>query len=253
MDASAASLPTAQYCWFCWVVLGAMGYLAGSVPFAFMLAKSRGIDLFTVGSGNIGATNLGRALGKPWGFLCFFLDAAKGAIPVLIAGWWMGLLGKTAIEIDAPAAWSWLGVAILAILGHTLSPWIGFKGGKGVATGFGVLLALWPAVTVPALGALVLWILVLVVFRFISLASIVAALSIPCAVAAGAALAGGEMTIALRAERALPFLVVTGLIACFVVWKHRANILRIKAGAEPKIFGQRAETPTVETSPTPSP
>ncbi len=249
----AASIVSAPYCWFCWVVLGAIAYFSGSVPFAFILAKSRGVDLFKVGSGNIGATNLGRALGKPWGFLCFFLDAAKGALPVLLAGWWMGILGKTAIEIEASTAWSWLGVAIFAILGHTLSPWIGFKGGKGVATGFGALVALWPAVTIPALAALTLWILILLLFRFISLASIVAALSIPCCIGVAALLAPGEMSMGDRAQRAFPFLAVSGLIALFVVWKHRANIARLKDGTEPKVFGKPSPTPSTESSPSSPP
>lgn len=247
MSSIATPTLTAEYCWFCWVVLGAMGYFSGSVPFAYLLAKSRGIDLATVGSGNFGATNLGRALGKPMGFLCFFLDAAKGALPVLLAGWWMGLLGKSAIEIDAYAAWSWLGVALFAMVGHTLSPWIGFKGGKGVSTAFGALLALWPSVTVPALAAFLLWALVLLIFRFVSLASIVAALAIPCFIAVGAALMPSELAVYDRFQRALPFLALTGLIALFVVWKHRSNIARLKSGTEPKVFGKRvasAETPT---------
>ncbi len=244
----AAPLPSAPYCWFCWLVLATIGYFAGSVPFAFMLARSRGVDLFTVGSGNIGATNLGRALGKPWGFLCFFLDATKGALPVLLAGWWMGSLGRTAIEIQPSTAWSWLGVAILAILGHTLSPWIGFKGGKGVATAFGALAALWPSVTIPALAALALWILILLVFRFISLASIVAALSIPCGIVVGAALTPSGLDLATRAQRVLPFLAVTGFIAAFVTWKHRTNIARIKSGTEPRVFGRHATASSAATS-----
>ena len=216
---------------FLWAVLPVAAYLVGSFPTAHLLARSRGVDLGAVGSRNYGATNLGRTLGRSWGILCFAIDALKGAIPVLAAGWLLGALGAAAGRFSTETAWCWLAVAGAAIVGHTLSPWIGFKGGKGVATGFGALVAIWPVLTLPAALALVLWAAILAISRIISLASMVAAISIPCSVLVAALAANGLAGV----RAAVPFLAATGAIAAFVVWKHRANIARMRAGTEPRV------------------
>ena len=218
-----------------WAALPVAAYLVGSFPTAHLLARSRGVDLGTVGSKNYGATNLGRTLGRSWGILCFAIDAMKGAIPVLAGGWLLGALGASSGGITTATAWCWLATALAAILGHTLSPWIGFKGGKGVATGFGALAAMWPVLTLPAVLALVLWALVLAVFRIVSLASMVAALSVPCSVLVAALSANGLDGV----RAAVPFLAASGAIAVFVVWKHRANIARMRAGTEPKVGAKK--------------
>ena len=230
-----------------WAALPVAAYLVGSFPTAHLLARSRGVDLSTVGSKNYGATNLGRTLGRSWGILCFAIDALKGALPVLVAGWLLGALGAKAGGVSTATAWCWLATALAAILGHTLSPWIKFKGGKGVATGFGALVAMWPVLTLPAVLAIVLWGAVLAVFRIISLASMVAAMSVPCSVLVAALAANGLASV----RAATPFLIASGAIGLFVVWKHRANIARIRAGVEPKV-GQKKEQGKPSTSPSAS-
>lgn len=222
-----------------WAALPVASYLVGSVPTAHLLARTRGIDLGSVGSRNYGATNLGRTLGRPWGIACFALDAMKGALPALAAGWLLGALGEKAGGFPASVAWCWLAAAFAAILGHTLSPWIGFKGGKGVATGFGALAAMWPVLTLPALLALVLWLAVVAIFRMVSLGSMIAAISVPCALLVAAISSNGVAGVV----EATPFLVASGAIAIFVVVKHRANIARIRAGTELKVGQRRTEAP----------
>jgi len=215
-----------------WAALPIAAYLIGSFPTAHLLARSRGIDLGTVGSRNYGATNLGRTLGRSWGILCFVLDALKGAAPVVLSGLLLGVLGAAPGSMTPASAWCWLATAAAAIVGHTLSPWIGFKGGKGVATGFGALVAMWPVLTLPAALALVLWCVLVLLFRMVSLASMVAAVAVPCAVAVAAIASNGFAGL----RDAAPFLAVSTLIAVFVVWKHRANISRIRAGTESKVL-----------------
>jgi glycerol-3-phosphate acyltransferase PlsY len=146
-------------------------------------------------------------------------------------------------------AWCWLATAFAAILGHTLSPWIGFKGGKGVATGFGALAAMWPVLTVPAASALLLWLVVVAISRMVSLASMVAAVAIPCMVAVAALTSSG--LAGLRAS--VPFLAASGAIALFVVWKHRANIARIRAGTEARIGRKSAPAAAASAADAPTP
>ena len=221
-------------------------YVIGSFPTAHLLARSRGVDLGVVGSKNYGATNLGRTLGKTWGILCFVLDAVKGAIPVLLSGWILGALGASPGSLAPTAAWLWLATAAAAIVGHTLSPWIGFKGGKGVATGFGALAAMWPVLTLPAALALILWCALVLAFRMVSLASMVAAVVVPCAVLVAALSANG--TDGVRAV--VPFLAASALIAAFVIFKHRSNIARIRAGTESKVLQKKpAEPAPAESKP----
>ena len=209
-----------------------MGFLAGSIPFGVMIARSRGVDIRQKGSGNPGATNVGRVLGKPFGVICFFLDAIKGAVPVLISGWLAGILGTGSDEMTASAAWGWLLVAILTILGHCFSPWIGFRGGKGVATGFGAVLAMWPVLTMPAIAGFFVWAIVLALTRLMSLASIAGAIVLPATVLALALVPGTPGT---NLEASIPFLVVTSLVAALVVFRHRGNLVRLREGREAKI------------------
>ncbi|MHC4908144.1 MAG: glycerol-3-phosphate 1-O-acyltransferase PlsY [Planctomycetota bacterium] len=232
-------------------ILGA--YLVGSIPFGLIIGLSRGVDIRTAGSGNVGATNVGRLLGRRLGITCFVLDALKGAIPVLVAGSLAGVLGRhpldagawsTGLVDQAPDSasaadlWLWLLVACAALLGHMFSPWLGFRGGKGVATGFGGMLAMWPVLTLPAAAALVVWLLVVAAFRYISLASVSAAISLPVTtlILAFARGAGDESTGTAHAlERWAPALTITTLLAVLVAVRHRSNIARLRAGTEPKI------------------
>lgn len=216
-----------------WMLAICAAFAAGSIPFGLLLAKSRGLDIRQHGSRNIGATNVGRVLGRTWGLVCFVLDALKGAIPVAIAGISHQLWGAPLTAIAATDQWLWLATAMAALLGHMYSPWVGFRGGKGVATGFGALCAMWPAVTAAALAALVVWIAAVALSRYVSLASMLAAATIPIVVAASASLGSSEERPGLRAV--LPTLATTAGLAGLVIWKHRANIARLLRGEEPQV------------------
>src|SRR5215475_5384529 len=141
-----------------------LSYLVGAIPFGYLVARGRGVDILKQGSGNIGATNVGRVLGRPFGVLVFALDFAKGAVPVVLARNFAGDY--------ADSSWLEVGAGLAAFLGHLFPVYLGFRGGKGVATGAGVVAVLVP---LPFLAALVAWILVLAGWRYVSLASVSAA------------------------------------------------------------------------------
>jgi acyl phosphate:glycerol-3-phosphate acyltransferase len=220
-----------------WLALIAAGFLCGSIPFGVLLARSKGIDIRLHGSRNIGATNVGRVLGKGYGYACFVLDALKGAVPVLVA-WWMEVRPDPG---NADAVCVLLPLVVLAaILGHIFSPWVGFKGGKGVATSFGALAAMWPLMTYPAFGALAIWVLVVKTTRFVSVASMAAAISLPVLLAVRIALVPSEHRLPVSSYA--PVLAAIALLAALVVWKHRSNIARLRAGTEPRV-GQKPAQP----------
>jgi glycerol-3-phosphate acyltransferase PlsY len=207
-----------------------VAYLLGSIPFALLIGKVKGVDIRTVGSGNVGATNLGRAVGKKWGIVCFFLDAGKGLAAVLLAGFVQGWVGQPGLS---PLwSWLWLGVAAGAVAGHMFPVWLKFKGGKGVATGLGALLGFFPLVTVPALGAFLTWLAVLGIYRIVGLASVVAAGALPLYIAAGTAIAGRPWA------EALPYLIVVTALCGLVIFRHRSNLRRLIRGEEPDIRGE---------------
>ncbi|MCB9841599.1 MAG: glycerol-3-phosphate 1-O-acyltransferase PlsY [Phycisphaeraceae bacterium] len=224
-----------------WVLLVAMpvAFLAGSVPFGLLIARRHGIDIRQHGSKNIGATNVLRVLGKKAGAQCFALDVLKGLVPTAAAGAIAGLLGR--FDIASGDALLWLGVMVCPILGHMFSPWVGFKGGKGVATGLGSLLGVFPVLTIAGVGAFALWVVVVARWRYVGLASSIAAASLPLWIA-GSFVAAGNLGWLGRAwyEAGWAFLVVGVLLAGLVVFKHRGNIRRTLAGTESK-FGERVE------------
>lgn len=191
----------------------AIGYLCGSLPFAVFIARARGVDIFKAGSGNPGATNVMRSVGKLEGRLCFALDALKGFLPVFVA------LAYT--HSPALAATALLG----ALLGHSFSVWINFRGGKGVATTVGGLLALVPQVM--GLGLLI-WLIVFFAFRYVSLASIVMAVWLPF----GAWIFQSDI---------VSFWVVTA-IGALVILRHQANIQRLLTGTENR-FAKKPKAP----------
>ncbi len=211
--------------WYLWCIVG---YLSGSISFALILGKLRGIDVRKAGSGNVGATNVGRLLGRKWGLLCFALDVLKGFVPVFVAGLAMGLIGGSA-AMNTLDAWRWLGVAMSPVIGHMFPIWLKFKGGKGVATGFGVLLGVYPVLTTAAAAALIVWLTMAKAFRYVGLASVVAACSLPLFVWIGG--------VARQREIAslVPFFVITGALAALVTYRHRGNLARTFKGTEPKI------------------
>lgn len=216
-------------------------YLSGSIPFGLLISRLHGRDVRREGSGNIGATNVGRVLGRKWGALCFVLDVLKGLIPVLAAGFHLGYAGRWNLRTDE--AWHWLAVAAAAVLGHMFPPWLGFRGGKGVATSLGTLLGAWPLLTVPGLLAAATWAIVAGLSRYVSLASMTAAIALPLYI----------LLLALLRRQPcrdlIPFLLVTGLLAILVLVRHQANIRRLITGTEPKIGQRHLTDPQKEKSP----
>jgi len=192
-----------------------VAYLLGSVPFGFLLVLVfRNEDIRTKGSGNIGATNVVRSGATGLGALTFLLDAIKGYVAVVAARWILGWLGSSAVSLQNAQAIA----AIFAILGHMHPVWLRLKGGKGVATAFGVFLALSP---VAALIGLTVFLVVFLIWRYVSLASIVSAVAFPIA---ALMLAYGQTTPLVTA--------VTVLIPLLVIAKHHQNILRLLQGTE---------------------
>lgn len=200
-------------------------YLLGSVPFALIIAKAYGKDIRTIGSGNIGATNLSRAVGKKWGYACFILDVLKGLVPMLITGWFISPHPET-LELVL-----WLGVGCAAILGHVFPVYIGFKGGKGVATSFGVALGLWPYFTICAGISLAAWVLFVLIFRYVSLASVAAAVIFSAAIVILTAVLKNWKWFNLW-----PLILVAMAITVMILFRHRENIRRIIAGTEAKVL-----------------
>lgn len=199
------------------VIALVIAYLLGSIPFALIAGRLNGVDLRTVGSGNLGATNVFRTLGRVWGIAVMVLDIAKGAAAVLLAQWLVG------------GSWWPIAAGALAILGHVFPVWTGFKGGKGVATGAGALIGLVPLASV---ALIVLWVLLVLLTRYVSVASIACAL----AAAPLAWVFGAPWSY-------VAFIAVAGL---FVIWKHRENIQRLMAGTENRIHlgGKGTPDPT---------
>lgn len=230
-----------------WALFMAVAAACGSIPTGLWIARLRGVDLRAHGSGNIGATNVGRVLGARFGLACFLIDALKGFAPTFAAGWWFGLLGGA--QPGPRDAILWLVVMTLAVLGHVFSPLARWRGGKGVATGLGAMLGVYPYLTVPATGALVVWGLVLAAWRYVSLASIVAAAALPVLVvawAAGRAVAVHRVPAdQLAAHRTawVPFIAVAALLSAFVIVRHRANIRRLVEGREFRV-GRGAPPPS---------
>lgn len=206
---------------FAYIAVAVVSYLLGSIPTGFLVAKGRGIDIRTVGSGNIGATNVFRYLGKPAGVFVLLMDALKGWAAVVGLARLVALLVYPSADAQTR---EWLGVVagISAILGHNYTCWLHFKGGKGIATSAGVLAALVPTALVIALG---IWGVVCVATRYVSLGSIVAAFSLPFL----AWLTGASVTM----------IWVAGIMGALAIYKHKTNIRRLLNGTENRIGGKK--------------
>lgn len=219
-----------------WIPCIVGAYLLGSIPFGVLIGRIKGVNIREHGSRNIGATNVGRVLGRKFGFLCFFLDMSKGAVPVLIAGLQSDVIGRNPMELPGGELWLWMFVAIAALLGHMYSVFLGFGGGKGVATAFGSLVAMWPVLTIPALIALAAWIIVVMSTRVISLASMTAATVVPIATLISLFIADGDArdtaNTSARLVNASAPMTITIAIAALVLWRHRSNIRRLLRGEE---------------------
>ena len=196
-------------------------YLLGAVPFGYVLARVKGVDLRRVGSGNIGATNVGRALGKKFGLVALVLDVLKGFLPVLAA---LLLHGGAYGDTDHPAVVAATGLA--AIVGHNWPVYLRFKGGKGVATSCGVFLALFPVGLAVAVGV---WVVVVWVTRYVSVGSMAGAVTV-------AVCAFALVEEPFGKGRALcAFAVVAAGLS---VLRHRGNIGRLVRGTEHRIGGK---------------
>ena len=209
------------------VLLIIVAYFLGAVPFGFLIGKAHGKDLRKIGSGNIGATNAARSLGKKWGIICFLLDVFKGLLPMLL----VPAFGLVEQPLTPGQLGLWILVGCAAVLGHIFPIYLGFKGGKGVATSLGIVLGLWPYFTVCGVAAFVIWAATLMIWRYVSLSSIIAAVSFPLV------LAGGIITIdSWNVEQLWPLIIVAVLMALLVVLRHRSNIIRLRNGSETKVF-----------------
>jgi len=198
------------------------GYFLGSLPFGYLVARSRGVDIFTVGSRSPGATNVRRVLGSGPGNVVFVLDALKGAVA---AGWPLLVAWGAYWAFHGPAVLGYVGLAF-ALVGHSFSCFTRFRGGKGVATGAGGLAVLMPTVALASAGV---WVVVFYASRFVSLASILAALSLPL--------------FAWLLRRDPLALWVSGLVAVFVVVRHRTNLGRLARGTEKRFERKKPAAP----------
>ena len=195
----------------------AAAYVVGATPFGYMAGKMKGIDIRDHGSGNIGATNVIRVLGKKIGIPVFILDVLKGLLPVLVTYW----VGRD--------QYCQIAAAMGAVLGHNYTFYLGYKGGKGIATSAGALFGL---VWLPALIAVITWIITFYATRFVAVASIAAAVILPIATVWQTGLS--------------PYFYFTVALAILAIWRHRSNIQRLRAGTENRFTRRSKVAPAPE-------
>ncbi len=195
---------------YLWIPLG---YVIGSTPVGFLAGKLKGIDIREHGSGNIGATNVLRVLGKGVGYPVFALDVLKGVVPVLLARVFASEAGP--VEGLIPVL-----TCVTTILGHNYTFWLGFKGGKGIATSAG---SLFPLIPVTIVAAVVLWVATFFLTRYVSVASLVAAVTLPTSIFLQK-IGTGVWNV--------PYQVLTLVVCLLAIWRHKTNILRLMAGTE---------------------
>jgi glycerol-3-phosphate acyltransferase PlsY len=187
------------------LVLALFTYFLGAIPFSAWVAQVKGIDLRNVGSGNYGATNVFRALGFKYALLVFILDMTKGYIPTLLA-------------LQSDSTWFHIGIGALAIIGHSFSPFVKFRGGKGAATGLGVLLGLSPAVFGSIFAVAIIGIFIT---RYVAPVTILCSLLAPL--------------LFYLLDYPESYIIFTSCIAVFIIWRHKANIQRLIQGKENRI------------------
>jgi len=199
-----------------------VAYLIGSFPSGYFAGRLCGIDLQKSGSGNIGATNALRVLGKKWGYAVFAADALKGGLSVIsgyaLAGVWKGPLP---VHVAVLAAF-------FAIIGHSFPVWLGFKGGKGIATSAGIMLTLFPGAVF--LSGLFVWLTLFFATRFVSVASLGAAVTLPSTALALHFFGRPEAWFFGRCDPVL--VLISALMSALAIWRHKDNIKRLLAGTE---------------------
>lgn len=213
------------------IFFGALAaYLLGAIPFGFLIARAKGIDIRTVGSNNIGATNVFRCVGKGWGIFTFVLDVAKGAVssglfPLIVLAICDFKLEEHAL-LNSVLQMTY---GCLAIAGHNWPIYLGFRGGKGVATSAGMLIGLTP------LGcgiALLAWVVSMVAFRYVSLASIIAAITLGVV---------AWIFFYYKPEPGIWFPITLDILALIVIWRHRSNIKRLIDGTEGRLSFKKSK------------
>ena len=211
---------------FSYVLVAVGAYLLGSIPTGYLVARQRGVDIRSVGSGNIGATNVFRALGNVAGTFVLVVDGLKG----FAACTWMvdlalSLLGLMPAEPEPLR----IDAGVCAVLGHSFTCWLRFKGGKGIATSAGVYFALAPLSAGIAVGT---WLVVFALSRYVSLASVAAAVALPTAV--------------WLTPNGLAIRIVTSVLGLLAIYKHRTNVQRLAAGTEDRV-GSRKQSPSTRS------
>lgn len=193
-------------------------YLLGSIPFGYLAGRLAGIDIRKAGSGNVGATNVVRVLGKRYGYPVFALDVLKGLGAVKIS---MLMAPGRPPEWNSPEIFGIL-AAMSSVLGHLYPPWLKFNGGKGVATSAGALLALTPVAT---LIGVAIWTIVFWLTRYVSLASVIAAVVLPIVIL---------LVSSHDQNNGRPLVYASACVAAVVIWRHRSNLSRLMRGTEPR-------------------
>ena len=215
-----------------YIVAGGGAYLIGSIPWAFIIGKINGIDIREHGSGNVGATNVRRILGKKWGIACFFLDFLKGFLPLFVLNM---LVSHNVIPKTAFAA---VIAAVFSVCGHMWPLFLNFKGGKGVSTIAGILLAVAPLSLLTAGGV---WAVIFYSSRYVSLASVVAAAVLPVsAFLFSHYKIGGEV--------GMPSLIMLASLSLLVIFRHRSNIKRLLNGTESRFAKKNKQRTENENS-----
>lgn len=193
-----------------------IGYLLGSIPNGFLAGRIARMDVREHGSGNIGATNVLRVLGKPWGFAVFFADALKGFIAVRLA---FVLVARTPGAADYSEFYAILAAAA-CVFGHSFPVWLKFKGGKGVATSAGAIFGVMP---IAAITIFLVWLVIFETTRYVSLASVLAAMALPFAIA---------VLIRMGKTQGVVLFYFSAAMTALVVWRHRSNLVRLWNGTE---------------------
>lgn len=213
---------------------GVLSYFVGAIPFGYLLVKAKtGKDIRAMGSGNIGATNVARNLGVPWFVPVFALDFLKGFAPVFWLAPWVARTWKCEVcpyPVVTVAAFC----ALCALVGHMWPVYLGFRGGKGVATMGGILFALnWMA----ALAAMAVWVVVFIPFRYVSLGSVAAAVALP--------FANWFTAPRVRSRWENPWVITVffAIAGVLVIYRHKANLRRLLDGTERKLGRKEKETP----------
>ncbi len=204
------------------IIVVTSGYLLGSFPTGYLISCAAGTDIRHQGSGNIGATNVLRTLGKKYGYTVFFIDALKGFVAVWFGMWLARHLQPNTVRVD------WFGIlgALSSVLGHAFPIWLRFQGGKGVATSAGTMIGLAPAAT---LLALLIWFAVFEATRYVSVASLAATVALPVIIG---------IFFKLHFAGSAPIFGLAVVLAVIVCWRHRSNIVRLVRGGEQRFTRQ---------------